>query len=323
MFGILLAQCHDESRRNSARPRRRATDPVAGFYGHGAALSQALQRTVCSSARRPFRVVSSTFHATVDSTATTPGTRATSRSSRSTSLRVWSRPVSVTTPCAHGHVDPTGLDPHRALEDVRPASPARSRRPVRVKARTRSARVTMPTSEPSFTTGSRLTWRSLMSRAASGHRLVGGDRDRGRGHRLPSGRAPSPWRSRRRPAMPSIEPAERSAEAALARVVLLVEDVALGDDAEHVALDVADRQAGDPVVDEDLRDVLDRRLRPDREDVAPSSARGLASCASLRRFRAESSAPARRRAIGAGAEPRCGKLRRRAQVAAAASAPIP
>jgi hypothetical protein len=44
----------------------------------------------------------------------------------------------------------------------------------RVKARTRSARVTIPTSRSSLTTGSRLTWRSHMIRAASDTDSYGG-----------------------------------------------------------------------------------------------------------------------------------------------------
>ena len=57
-------------------------------------VSRQVHRTGCSRERLPLRVVSSTFQVTVDSTATTPGTRATKRLSSSTSLLVWSRPLS-------------------------------------------------------------------------------------------------------------------------------------------------------------------------------------------------------------------------------------
>ena len=75
-------------------------------------------RRGCSSARLPFRVVSSTCQTTLDATETTPGTRATSRSSSSTSLRVCSLPSSRTAPRLTSTVDLAGVDPHRPLQHV-------------------------------------------------------------------------------------------------------------------------------------------------------------------------------------------------------------
>ena len=88
---------------------------------------------------------------------------------------------------------------------------------------------------------------------------------------------------------------------ALRRIVLLVEDVALGDHADDVALDVADGQAGDAVLDQDLRHVLERCLWPDREDVLRHH---LADSASLllRLLSLESSRVEPRGGIRAGAE---------------------
>ena len=119
-------------------------------------VSRQAHRTGCSSERLPLRVVSSTFQVTVDSTATTPGTRATKRSSRSTSLLVWSRPLSAARPsCTLTSTLPVSI--HIVRSRTSSLSSRSISASVRVKARTRSARVTIPTSSPSFTTGSRLT----------------------------------------------------------------------------------------------------------------------------------------------------------------------
>src|SRR4029078_311796 len=149
-------------------------------------------------------------------------------------------------------------------------SPSISASP-RANARTRSRRVTMPTSSPSWTTGRRLRPRSAMTAAAEdaerarepaldheaggcARRAPAVDRDGGRGHRL-AGRA--------RPVLLGVdvlgeEPAEQAVR--LAEVTaLLGEQVPLGDDAEQLAV-LDHRDARDVAIDEQRSHRLERRL---------------------------------------------------------------
>ena len=137
-------------------------------------------------------------------TETTPGVRATSRSTSWTSASVSSQPASSTSPSRTETSTADG-----SAHSVRSRISSRISRSIwasgRVNARTRSARVTMPTSRPSRpTTGSLLTPCSTSSRAAAVAVRCG---------RIGEGRARHRLADGRREHLPGLDGASRSAAA--------------------------------------------------------------------------------------------------------------
>ena len=124
--------------------------------------------------------------------------------------------------------------------------------------------MTMPISLPSSsTTGSRLTPLSIIVLRGLGERPLGADRDRRRRHRLADG---ARLDLRDDVGKRQLEPALEQA-LPLGLAALLEQDVSLGQDADDVVLGVDDRQARDLLRGQDLRGLLQRRVRPDGQEL--------------------------------------------------------
>ncbi len=134
----------------------------------------------------------------------------------------------------------------------------------RANARTRSARVTIPTSRPRWTTGSRLIRAASIRSAAAvtgqcASTVIAGEviapaTSRASKRRSASGSG----RCRRRPTTPL---------PGLGLLALLAQQVGLGDHAHHAAVVVDDRHSGDAARRHLARRLLQRRLWPGGRDV--------------------------------------------------------